>query len=389
MKETSDWICSKSITKPATGSPLVLSRRLFLSSFAGAGVCIAADQGVTFPSEIKRYTDQATDFVVFRLTDPAHQSWLPSGYGRVISKRGNFMLYASDRSGTVQAYRMDLKPGQSHGLTNAKNLEPSSLTMTPDERNICYFDGPSLYIGSLSGGRPREVYQAANGQAFGRGFSISEDGLYGALVEQKAGTSRLRLITMRNGSAQTLAESNDVIADPMPRPRRAGVLYRRGESELWLVNFDGAQNRKLRIAAGGLGTALWSPDGRTILYLNFPSDPKQLNNVRESTPDTNEDRLVSKTSQFVTFNRNSDASVLVGASSSKASPFVLLLVRAVRRELTLCEHRATQPRTATPIFSPNSQRIFFQSDRDGKSAIYSMVVDKLVEETETEDKPEK
>jgi oligogalacturonide lyase len=167
------------------------------------------------------------------------------------------------------------------------------------------------------------------------------------------------------------------------------MLYHRSESELWLVNFDGAQNRKLRIAAGGLGTALWSPDGRSILYLNFPTDPKQLNNVRECTPDTNEDRLVSKTSQFVAFNRNSDASVLVGASSSKASPFVLLLVRAVRRELTLCEHRATQPRTVTPIFSPNSQRVFFQSDREGKSAIYSMVVDKLVEETETDEKPDK
>jgi len=368
---------------------VVLSRRLFLSSLAGAGACFAADQGQTFPAETKRYTDQATDFVVFRLTDPAHQSWLPSGYGRVISRRGNSMLYASDRSGTVQAYRMELKPGQSHGLTDAKNLEPWSLTMTPDERNFCYLDGHSLFMGSLSGGRTHEVYKAAPGQEFGRGLSLSEDGLYAALVEQKAGSSRLRLIAMRNGSAQTLAEATDPISDPMPRPRRAGMLYRRGDGELWLVNFDGAQNRKLRVAGGGLGTALWSPDGRTVLYLNFPADKKQLNSVRECTPDTNEDKLVSKTSQFVSFSRNSDASVLVGASGSKASPFVLLLVRAVRRELTLCEHRATDPRAVTPIFSPNSQRIFFQSDRDGKMAIYSMVVDKLVEETETEEKPDR
>ena len=389
MKETSDWTCSKSTIRPATGSHLVLSRRLFLSSFAGAGACFAADQGQTYPTETKRYTDQATDFLVYRLTDPAHQSWLPSGYGRVISRRGNLMLYASDRSGTVQAYRMDLKPGQSHSLTNAASLQPWSLTMTPDERNFCYLDGPSLFMGSLGGGRIREVYKAAAGQEFGRGFSLSEDGLYAALVEQKTGSSRLRLITMRNGAAQTLAEGSDPISDPMPRPRRAGMLYRRGDGELWLVNFDGAQNRKLRLAPGGIGTALWSPDGRTVLYLNFPADKTQLNNVRECTPDTNEDKLVSKTSQFVSFNRNSDASVLVGASGSKASPFVLLLVRAVRRELTLCEHRATDPRAVTPIFSPNSQRIFFQSDRDGKMAIYYMVVDKLVEETEIEDKPEK
>jgi oligogalacturonide lyase len=64
----------------------------------------------------------------------------------------------------------------------------------------------------------------------------------------------------------------------------------------------------------------------------------------------------------------------------------LLLVRAAKRELTLCEHRASDPHLVSPIFSPNSQRVFFQSDKDGKLAIYSMVVDKLVEETEVEEK---
>ena len=86
----------------------------------------------------------------------------------------------------------------------------------------------------------------------------------------------------------------------------------------------------------------------------------------------------------MTFNRNGDSSVMVGASGSKASPYVLLLVRSVKRELTLCEHRASDPRQVTTLFSPNSQRIFFQSDRDGKMAIYTMPVDRLVEETETE-----
>jgi oligogalacturonide lyase len=40
----------------------------------------------------------------------------------------------------------------------------------------------------------------------------------------------------------------------------------------------------------------------------------------------------------------------------------------------------------SPIFSPNSQRVFFQSDRDGKMAIYAIVVDRLVAETETEER---
>jgi oligogalacturonide lyase len=36
-----------------------------------------------------------------------------------------------------------------------------------------------------------------------------------------------------------------------------------------------------------------------------------------------------------------------------------------------------------PIFSPSSQRIFFESDRHGKPAIYTMSVERLVEETES------
>ena len=70
------------------------------------------------------------------------------------------------------------------------------------------------------------------------------------------------------------------------------------------------------------------------------------------------------------------------SSGSKASPHVLLLVRAVRREFTLCEHRASNPSMVSPIFSPNSQHVFFMSDQHGKPAIYRIAVDKLVEATE-------
>ena len=250
---------------------------------------------------------------------------------------------------------------------------------------FAYLAGRSLYLARLNGSHTREVYRAEEGFNFGTGFSLSEDGLVSALVEEKPGMSRLRLIAMRTGVATTLAESSEPISDPQPRPKRAGLLYRKN-GELWVVNYDATQNRKLRIAPGSLAAALWSDDGRSIDYLNIPADRKQLNDIREFTPDTNGDSFVSATSQFVTFNRNSDTTVFVGASGSKASPYMLLLVRSVKRELTLCQHRATDPRQVTAFFSPNSQRVIFQSDRDGKMAIYSIAVDRLVEATETEDR---
>ena len=131
------------------------------------------------------------------------------------------------------------------------------------------------------------------------------------------------------------------ITGPIPRPRRASVLYRRAGG-IWLANYDGQQNYRFRLADGETGQADWSPDGRDIFYLNYPADAHRSSTpCVEFTPDSNDDKLLANTSQFVAFGMNTDASVFVGASGSKASPYVLLLVRSVKRELTLCEHRAS------------------------------------------------
>jgi hypothetical protein len=107
-----------------------------------------------------------------------------------------------------------------------------------------------------------------------------------------------------------------------------------------------------------------------------------LNAIREYAPDTGSDQLVAKTSQFATFGFNRDTSVFVGASRNAASPDVLILLRVTRRELTLCEHKASHPESVAPVFAPDSQRIYFQSDRDGHPAIYCVHAEKLVEKTD-------
>ena len=333
-------------------------------------------------SEAVRYPDPATEFPVLRLTDPSHTSMLPSYFGRPLSRRSSFLLYSNDRTGEFQAYRMDLKTGQSRQLTAAKLLETSSLTLMPDEKSCCYVADGVVSQLNFSSSRVREIYRIADGFEAGSGFSVSEDGLYAFVVERKPGKSRLRLVNIAKGMGTTIVESDEEIADPQPRPRRAGLLYRRGGRELHVVNYDGAQNQKLRTQAGGLGPALWSADGRIVEYLWLPDDRKRLNSIREYAADANEDRLLAPTTQYVQVGRNADSSVFVGSGGSKASPYLLLLVRAVKRELTLCEHKASDPRMVAPIFSPNSQKVFFHTDRHGKQAIYSMGLDRLVEETE-------
>ena len=359
----------------------MIPRRSFLALAALPTFLKAAGRGSELAPAVSPYDDLATDLSVTRLTDPAVSSILPRASSGPLSRRGNFMLFASDSSGRYEAYRMDLKKGEARQVTEADALMPSSLTLLPNGNTFYYFDGDRLMSASFSTARPTQLYKLEAGFEATGDVHVSSDGLYAALVEKRDSTHRLRLITIRTSSATTLAEDNEEMGAPITRPKRASVLYRRGGG-LFLANFDGKQNYKLRVADGEVKQALWSPDGRTVLYLHAPIEEGKPTSLREFVPDSNEDRAIAETSQFAAFDRNGDASVFVGAGGSKVSPYVMLLVRTVKRELTLCEHRAGDPTMVAPMFSPNSQQIYFNSDLHGKPAIYRMDVEKLVEATE-------
>ena len=143
------------------------SRRAFLLSSVAAARLAAQEtpitkKGASYPPEVKRYEDPTTELDVYRLTDPAHTSVLPAYYNRAIAHNSSWMLFCSDRTGTAQVCRMDLKSGESKELTDAKDLDGSSLTLTPDNRSFCYFAGRSLYISTMAGrGKLCTLFQPA------------------------------------------------------------------------------------------------------------------------------------------------------------------------------------------------------------------------------------
>jgi len=358
-------------------------RQLLVTGFAAA-LGAEGQKGTEYASDWRRYSDPSTELVVYRLTDPAFSSRLPLYYNRMIARHNAFLLFACDRNGSPQAFRMDLKSGATIQLTDARALDSTSLNLLPDSHAFACFDGPTLRLITLQNLHEREFYTVPDEWERGAGVSVSADGGSVLFPERRGGSSRLRSVHLGRGAARTVVEAPFEIQHPIPRPIRGQVLYRDGDRALWLVNGDGSQQRQLRLAAGRIGPANWSADGRLVLYLRFPEDPTQLNEIREYTPDTNTDRLVAKTSQFVHFGFNRDTSVFVGASRNAASPTVLLLLRITRREFTLCEHKASTPAMVQPIFAPDAQRVYFESDRHGKPAIYCIPVERLVEKIDSE-----
>lgn len=342
-----------------------VTRRTFAFSLAAA----ATAAGQTTP--IRRFLDPSTEIEVFALSDPELGSYLTHHYNRSVSSRGGFIVYTRESTQGLQAVRVEIKGGATRVITSATDLHRKSLALSPDDRTLYFADGANLLAVPIGGGKPREVFTASSPQAFHNGLSLSEDGASFTLIDN----GKLMLIpAVTKLAPKVLAEIGT--ESTQPAVSRTGQVFVLNEGGIVLVN--GGKAEALPIDAPA-GPASWNPDGRSILYL-------RKNSLWEYSLDTKKEALVGKTSQFVHFGRNADSSVFVGASGSKAQPFVLLMLRVTRRELALCEHKASDAMQVAPVFSPNSQRVFFQSDRLGKPAIFSVVVDRLVESTERDEK---
>jgi oligogalacturonide lyase len=392
----------------ASCPPRVCSRRRFVAALSApvlAGAAIGGEpegRGRVFPPVAMRYPDPATEAPVLRLTDPQFRSILPPSSNRIVAARA--ILFASDMAGSWQAFLMDLKTREARQLTEAEALDPESLALARGDKVMWHFDGRRLVETDLGRLRTRDLYEVPEGfeklpgASFGEvrpqpaGEASQNRRREGgarrrdprrevcAFVEKSAAGYRLRILQVDKGTALTLLESPDEIRGPVLRPRYGSVLFRKN-GELWSMNLDGRGSRKVALAGGETLDARWSEDGRALEYLNRPPGGGQVT-LREWIPETGEDRAIAPTSQFVRFEPNANASVYVGASGSKASPYVLLLIRAVKREITLAEHHASDAAMVRPAFSPDSQFVVFVSDRHGKPAIYWIGVDKFVAETD-------
>jgi oligogalacturonide lyase len=327
---------------------------------------------------LQRYADPATELQVVRLTDPAFASGLTAPYLHQFTKRSDSLLHWSERAGTRQAFLLDLKLGGSRQLTDAAALDVTSLTLSPDERSAYYFDGAVLNEVSLSGSHTRALYRIQEGTAR-RGMTVGADGSI-FFAEVTEGASRIMRIAKQKAAPILEDTGIDLV---MVRPKQAQLAYRTSAG-MWLANLDGSGKRPLRFEPGHTDEVVWTPSGRSLIYLHVPDDPKQLIALREHIPDENSDTEIARTSQFATVSANGDASVFTGASRGKASAYVLILLRVTRRELTLCEHRASDARMVSPVFPHDSQSVYFVSDRHGKPAVYRVQVEKFVEATAEE-----
>ncbi len=305
-----------------------------------------------------------------RLTLPTHDSFLPNAQNRSVSSREGFLVFSSNRDGTLAPFRANLKTGVVTHLGETNSLISDSLCLDSRERELWFLDDHALKAVDLQRLKARTVLEGIT--------AFHVNGRKNVAVVQR--DQKLERWTPTG----TAPLADNVSSRGLISPDGSGCVFSRREApdaeEFWFIPVAGGKAKLL--AKGRISSPCWRPDSQALLFLRFVEHPAYVaSELKEAALDGSSERLVAETSQFITFAANGDGSVFVGASKSKAQPNIVLLLRSVGREMVLCEHRSHEPKSVWPVFSPNSQRVYFESDREGKSAIYSVNVEKFVDQT--------
>jgi eukaryotic-like serine/threonine-protein kinase len=239
----------------------------------------------------------------------------------------------------------------------------------------------SLPIDSVEGRVKGDLEQLTRDLAADDSPSMSADGKTLAFVSRRSGNADIWMKDLESGTEKPLTQSPDEEIAPRISPDGSLVSFaRRATEDIFLLPARGGLLQKLCDGCGGPWG--WSPDNKLLFHLQRGKGDRTAIGIIDLA--TRKASNCLQSSEFLLFHAtltHDDRWIAFNAFDSKASPPRLaVLVAPFQRDSPSKESDwikvvSDQHYNDKPRWSPDGNRIYFVSDRDGFACLWSQLVD--------------